>query len=305
MSELRKDYFLDRWVVISSGRGKRPQEFMQDFENKPPKTDFFAPGNEHLTPPEIGRIGGKNWKLRWFENKFPILSGHAPCCYHDPFFTRCHASGHHEILVETPDNRQLSDLSVNELKMVMDVYVKRISDLNRKYKYVSVFKNHGPKAGTSILHSHSQIIALEVIPPIIKEKVCAVRKFVVCPYQKIIEDESNSPRFCFENDSIIAFCPYASRFNFEVWIIPKNYVTSWSDINTQDFAKILKQVLEKLGNLNVSYNFCLYYSPNDDMRVHLELYPQIATWGGFERGTGIIVNSVPPEQAAGFYRGDE
>jgi UDPglucose--hexose-1-phosphate uridylyltransferase len=310
MGELRKDYILDRWVIVSSGRGKRPREF-----SKPKSTkhgiDYFAPGHEHLTPSEKGRVGGKDtWSIRWFDNKFPAVTteGSPNIETHNRFFTFASAYGNHEIIVETPDDRQLYELSVKEIAAVLKVYAKRIEELqkNSDVAYVNVFKNHGPLGGTSIIHSHSQIITTNIVPNTVQDKCRAVRKFTSCPYCDILTHERRSKRACFETKDMLAFAPYASRYNYELWIFPKQHMTSFSDIPFESMAGILKKALTKIHNFpNISYNYAIHYSPKgEDLHVHMGLYPDIAIWGGFERGSGIVINSVLPEDAAKFYRGE-
>jgi UDPglucose--hexose-1-phosphate uridylyltransferase len=310
MGELRKDYLLDIWVLYSEGRGARPKEFKQQSATVEGKC-FFCPGNEGMTPPEIGRIGAKNdWRLRWFANKFAALeqAGEAKPRTGDRFYTFAGNYGFHEVIVETPDHkRQLSDLSPAEISDVLGVYQNRIAVLSKKpnIKYVSVIKNHGAQAGTSIVHTHSQVFATAFVPPAVREKVVARRKFVACPHCDIIAREKDSPRRCFENSGWVAFCPYASRYNYEVWIYPKKHTPNLAQANLDQLADIMKQVLVKVGALNVSYNYYLTYAPaGEDLHFHIEIMPQVATWGGFERGSGAIINSVLPETAAAYYRGD-
>ncbi len=179
--------------------------------------------------------------------------------------------------------------------------------LKKKYgiPYVNVFKNHGPMAGTSIVHSHSQVIATSIIPPRVLAEALACRKFISCPYCEIVKTEKKSDRKCFENKTYVAFAPYASQYNFEVWIFPKKHARHLHETNLEDLAEILKKVLAKLHGLNVSYNYALHYAPKEhDLHFHIEVYPEIAIWGGFERGSNLIINSVSPEKAAAFYRGE-
>jgi UDPglucose--hexose-1-phosphate uridylyltransferase len=311
MGELRKDYLLDLWVLYSEGRGSRPKEFKQQASAVQQGQCFFCPGSEGMTPPEIGRIGtNKDWRLRWFANKFAALeqAGEPRSRIENRFYTFASNYGHHEVIVETPDHkRQLADLDVSEIADVLGVYQNRIAVLGKKpnIKYVSVIKNHGPQAGTSIVHTHSQVFATAFVPPAVREKVVARRKFVACPHCEIISREKDSPRRCFENSGWVAFCPYASRYNYEVWIYPKKHFTTLAQANLDQLADIMKRVLGKVGALNVSYNYYLTYAPaGEDLHFHIEIMPQIATWGGFERGSGAIINSVLPETAAAFYRGD-
>jgi len=313
--ELRKDYVLDRWVILSSGRGKRPREFKKKEKTKPSKTDYFAPGNEDKTPPEIGRLGagGKKWKMRWFENKFPAVDKHGDfeIKTDNKYFTHALAYGKHEIVVETPSKtKQLWDLEVKDIKELFKVYAGRIKEITKEegIRYVDVFKNHGPEGGTSIVHSHSQIIGYNKIPEHVSDEVEACKKHGGCPYCEIIQTERKSYRRCFENDEFAAFCPYASRFNFEVWIFPKKHLKNILDFGPEEFnslAEIMKKVLVKLRELNASYNYYLHYAPEgEDLHFHIEICPRIATWGGFELSSGDVINSVPPEDAAAFYRNE-
>ncbi|MEM2916017.1 MAG: hypothetical protein QXT19_01505 [Candidatus Woesearchaeota archaeon] len=312
MGELRKDYILDKWVVYSAGRSARPREFRHATEKVANDKCCFCPGNEYMTPPEIGRLGTKNkWQVRWFENKFPALvpEGQAEPRTDNRFFTFAGNYGYHEIIVETPDHsRQLSDLSAGEIAAVLGVYRERIEALLKKpkIKYVSIIKNHGYHGGTSLVHTHTQVFATAFVPPAVREKVVAVRRFISCPYCGIVAIEKNSERKCFENDGWLAFCPYASMYNYEVWIFPKQHIGALADADLQGLADMLRSVLSRLATLNVDYNFYLTYSPpGEDLHLHISVMPQIAVYGGFERGSGAVINSVLPELAAKFYRGEQ
>jgi len=309
--ELRKDYILDRWVYMASERKKRPKEFIKHEELKERGICYFCPGNEHLTPPEIGRVGKDKWSVRWFLNKFPVVNdnGAAGLISDKIFFKAYNSYGRHEVIVETPNHKkQLWDLNEKAIKTVLDVYKDRIEKLNKlkNIKYVVVFKNHGKEGGTSLVHPHTQVAALSLIPTLVMDEVNASKKSNGCPYCKIIKAEEKSARFCFKNSSFVAFTPYASRFNFEVWVFPKKHVrniTELGDRETMDLAKILRKILLKLRKLNLAYNFYLHYAPRGkDLHFHLEVTPRIATWAGFELSSGFVINSVMPEDAANFYR---
>jgi UDPglucose--hexose-1-phosphate uridylyltransferase len=311
--ELRKDYILDRWVFLASARKKRPREFKKAEKKAEEKICYFCPGNEHLTPPEIGRIGKKKWKIRWFPNKFPAVEqkGNPIIKTDNTFFTFSDAYGKHEVIAETPDHKkQMWDLSKEHLKEILDVYKQRIIELSKleHIKYVIVFKNHGREGGTSLVHTHTQIAAVNILPTAVEDEVKASKKYSKCPYCDIIKIEKDSHRRCFENNSIVAFAPYASRFNFEVWIFPKRHVKNITELNdkeTADLAEVLKNVLIKLKKLNASYNFFLHYAPpGEDLHFHIEVTPRFATWAGFELASDAIINSVLPEDVAKFYRGE-
>jgi UDPglucose--hexose-1-phosphate uridylyltransferase len=317
--ELRKDYILDRWVIIATGRGKRPEQFKTDddiYANDPgPEKCFFCPGNEEKTPPEIGRIkddkGG--WKLRWFTNKFPAVDkkGDPAVKTADAFFTYADAYGTHEIIVETNDHKkQLIDLGEDDIMEILKVYAHRIDELMNQpnIKYVNVFKNEGIKAGTSIVHSHSQLISLNIIPTEVNNKLEAAKKFDSCPYCDVVKAEAKSLRHVHEDDTTLTFTPYASRFNFEVWIFPKNHyktLMDFSDDELFDLAAAVKRVLRKIKEINANFNMVIYYAPKgEDMHFHIEILPRIATWAGFELESGVTINVVSPEDAAKFYKGE-
>lgn len=312
MLELRKDYILDRWVITASVRAKRPKEYKQETKVKEPKLCVFCPGNENLTPPEIGRIekNGK-WIFRWFPNKFPFVEqkGSAKIKTKNKFFTSSAGYGTHEVIADTnKHNIQLWDTKTEHIKLLLEVIKERINRLEKlkNIKYVLVFKNHGEKAGTSIIHSHVQLAAISNIPPAIREEISAIKKYKKCPYCDIVRIERKSKRKCFENKNFVAFTPYASRFNYEVWIFPKRHVKTLNELKDNemsDLADILKKILLKLKELNLSYNFHLHYSPQkENLHFHIEVTPRIAVWAGFEFSSGVTINSVMPELAAEFYR---
>lgn len=312
MAELRKDYILDRYVIIAKERGKRPEQFSKEKKAHNIKIDFFAPGNEHLTPPEIGRKENENgWYIRWFENKFPAVNkkGKIDVKIDNQFFGYADAVGRHEVIVESPKlEDELADLSLNHIKEILAVFRERIINLSRlsKVRYVSVFKNHLAPAGTSIAHTHSQVIAYNIIPTFVMEEVNACKKYVIDPYEKILEIENKSLRKVFENKTFITFCPYASRFPMQVRIMPKRYVKrmeEFNDLDLVDLAESIKKVLVKLKTINAPYNMYIHYAPDGmNMRFHVDICPRLSTWAGFEIATETIVNVISPEDAAEFYR---
>lgn len=309
--ELRKDYILNRWVVISEGRAKRPIELVKKRAKKN-EVCFFCLGNEKLTPPEIYRVEEKgNWKVRVFPNKFAAveLAGQREIRTDNRFYTFSSAYGSHEILVETPKhNKTMGQLDEENILSVLKTYKLRIEEMLcvEGIKYVTVFKNQGEAAGASLTHSHSQIISLSFVPPEITEKIDAIKKYQSCPYCDIINNEKNSYRRCFENDSFVSFTPYASRFNYEIMILPKNHITTFEKFEEKtfvDLASMMRKILQKVEALTSSYNLVLFYSPKgEDLHFHIEVLPRIATWAGFEFDSGIEINTVSPEYAASYYR---
>ncbi|MBI4448653.1 galactose-1-phosphate uridylyltransferase [Candidatus Woesearchaeota archaeon] len=310
MGELRKDYILDRWVIIAPARGKRPHQ-LQSKEESRDKTCHFCPGNEDGTPAEIGRVEKDGrWALRWFPNKYPALApeGQAEIRTDNRYYTFSASYGYHELIAESPDHhKQLWDLDPQDLVPLLNLYCRRIEELMLlpSIQFVAVIKNHGLLAGTSIVHTHSQVFALNHIPAHVRENIEAFRKHSHCPYCDVISREKDSYRHCFENAAWIAFTPYASRYNYEIWILPKAHAKNLShatDLN--GLADILHQILGRLKVLDCSYNYAILYSPIDDFHFRIEVTPRIATPGGFEMATDEFINTVSPEDAAAFYRGE-
>ena len=309
MSELRKDYILDEWVIIATERAKRPDQFKSKNKKEKTEVDYFASGNEKYTPGEILRVNDKNnkWKIRVFPNKYPAvnINGNPEIQTHNKFYTFADAYGYHEVIVETPlKNKQLWDLSKEDLVLLFEVYCNRIDQLSKKpgIKYVQIFKNHGIEAGTSIQHSHSQVIAFDNVPERVQEEINKSKPYG-CAYCEIIQREKDSYRRCFETDNFIAFTPYASRFPFEIWLFSKEHIKYLHDCDFSDLAKIFIMILKKLKELNASFNFMIYYSPSDhdNLHFHIEFLPRMTTWAGFEY-SGTVINPVIPEDAAKFYR---
>ena len=311
MGLLRKDYILDRWVYYASMRGKRPREFKNVTVKEESKLCLFCPGNEKLTPPEIGRVEYKNsWKMRWFLNKFPAveLKGN-PKLKFRIFLTEGKAYGAHEIVVETSHHKsQLADLPVKYMRELLEVYKVRAHELGRlkDIKYVQIFKNHGKDAGTSVVHSHSQIVAMPQVPSLIQNEIDANKKFKKCAYCEILKIESKSKRKIFETKNVVAIAPFASRFNYEAWIFTKRHKKNFEELSEEEFMDIsiaLKKILFKLKKINAPYNFYVHQSPlKEDLHFHIEITPRIATWAGFELSTNATINSVLPEDAAKYYK---
>lgn len=311
MGELRKDYLCDSWVLIAPVRAKRPSDFKQ---LPPPPTPadscFFCPGKEHMTPPEIGRQG-EPWTMRWFRNKFPAVEqqGEAIIKTDNTYFTYSGNFGIHEIIVETSKhNEQLADLSVETITKLLGVYIERLVAVSKEphIEYVTVFKNHGPHAGTSVYHSHSQIISINFIPPYIRElHQCSIRDGV-CQLCAVIANERTGVRLIMEQPHAIAFAPYASQFGFESWIFPTRHISDPGMLSAEelwDIALCLKRILTALQKLNASYNIALIYGTKDlEVHPHFRIYPRLGVWGGFELGSRVIINGVLPEMAAAYYR---
>jgi len=309
MPELRKDYILDRYVIIAADRGKRPHQLV-DSAKAAAKKCFFCPGSEHETPPEIYRVAeDENWRIRVFDNKFPAVSGDGNAIIQtdNDFYTFADAIGKHEVIVETESHdKQLWDLSASQIADVIEVYKLRQEEiaLIPEVKYVSVFKNSGEQAGCSIAHTHSQIIAYNLVPPIIQQKEKKTAEYDTCPYCDILAKEAESARMIYKDEHVMAFSPYASRFPYEVWIFPIKHMKSFNELSKEtidSMAIALNKVLTKLKELDAPYNYYFHYG---DFHLHMEICPRFSKvkWAGFELSTETIINPVSPEIAAEWYK---
>lgn len=316
MKELREDYILNRFTYISEERSNRPHQFAdQEGPRDHPDDCPFCPGKEDATPPEIGRRENSegNWSIRWFKNKFAALSSkEEPKLEVDQsqFFVHGPAFGTQDVIVETPTHRQMAEFEPEKIANIFEVYRNRIEKLSEREKidYVLVFKNKGEKAGASIVHSHSQVMAVGKTPSKIEKELKAFSRHDSCPYCEIIRQEKEGPRLVFENESFVAFCPYAPKYNYEVWFMPKKHIRRPSELKREQFldlARLMKKVLSRLSDNNIPYCFYLQYAPEDkDFHLQIELLPRLNVHAGFELSGGDLVVTVSPKEAAKFYRGE-
>ncbi len=317
MPELRKDYLLDRWVLINERRGKRPNEFAQRLEVIESNICPFCPGNEAMTPLEISRIPAfaKEWKMRVFPNKFPaVMSTDGAITRKKGLLQSQNALGAHEVVVQTPKHgEQLWDLPVEDIVQSIKIYQQRIKALQvlPYVEFVVLFHNQGRDAGASLQHCHSQIIALNHLPQEIKQYLQSFQKLKSklkhCPICDVIKLERKSERLIAENKSAVAIAPFASRYHFEATIFPKKHkksIIQLSDSEIRDFAMLLHKVLVKLKELYAPLNIFFAYSPKEDFHFFATIAPRLSVLAGFEFETGIVINTMPPEKAAAFYKGE-
>ncbi len=305
-SEIRKDYIQDKYVLIAPRRSQRPSQFGHLGDDCPlvrPDDSPFSPRNiNHERALDL--VGTKrNWRVYVIQNKFPAVSLDNPRAY-----------GSHEVVVETPNpNIHLEDLPLKHVAEVLDIYARRTAALskNRRIKYILIFKNAGGRAGASICHAHSQIFATEFVPPQIADKSVRVQSHRAshgdCIYCDVVQQERHSKRFIWEDKHVVAFCPYASMHNYEVWILPKQHrdnITQLSQAERLSWARIMKEILYTINHkLLLPYNYYFHQVVDDpDQHLYMKLVPRGSAWAGVEIGSGLIINPIPPEDAAKFYR---
>jgi UDPglucose--hexose-1-phosphate uridylyltransferase len=333
LNEIRKGYLLTRGVVIATSRQLRPV----DFARKTPATHLisntecpFCPGNERKTPPAVlvylkrGRniikesdTDGhrhKDWIIRCVPNLYPAFS--PPPAEESIRLDR--AVGHHEVLIESPAHAEHPAAApISQLVHVVNGYIDRFETLSAKryVSYVSIFRNHGISAGASLSHAHSQIIGANVTPEIPRVELESSKAYHddhgTCVFCDTLKAEMKGPRHIWENRSFTAFAPWASIHPFEFRVLPKMHQDCLLDLRRKtivDFAEILKTCLGGLNSLlnDPPYNYGFHTLPrNESSRYyhwHLEVYPKLSIWAGFEKSTGMYINVVSPEQAASDLR---
>ncbi len=337
-NELRKDYLIDRWAVIATERSRRPTDFAKP--RKTSATNSVCPlclGNEHMTPPAVlvylksnreivkdhdtDGLRHKNWLIRCIPNLYPAFS--PPQTQNDQAHTMQsdsfgYAVGHHEVVIESPNHDEhIADAALPQLMHVVNVYMDRLRELSAKpyVKYVSIFRNYGLEAGASLSHAHSQIIATPFVPTLVKQEIAASRSWWMqnekCVFCDIIKRESKSPRLILDTERFVVFAPYASVHPMEFWILPKKHDSNLLGLSLSEkeaFAETLKASLKALKTVvnDPPYNFGFHMSLDRDDETcyhwHLEVYPRLAIWAGFEKNTGMYINTVTPETAAAELR---
>ncbi len=325
MSEIRKDYITDTWVVISEERAKRPKDFIRTHLKIQNGSCAFCAGNEKQTPPEIyafrpaGTLpDSPGWWIRTVPNKFPALRIEDSVERRSvSVFSSISGVGCHEVIIESPEHdKPLALLPVGQVKEVIEMYKYRLADLSkdRRFKYIIIFENHGAEAGASLEHPHSQLIATPMIPVHVASEIRGADNFYTdmggeCIFDSIINEElKDGRRVVFQNGSFVCITPYASKYPYEMMILPKRHMPSFTSLNEHEIAEladILRRCLNSLYTLldDPPYNFYIHTSPLNGRDYtfyhwHLEITPRVSRVAGFERGTGFYINTLSPESAA-------
>lgn len=339
MSELRHDPIQKRWIIIATDRAQRPDSFAVEPE-RVIQGSFcpFCEGNEESTPPEIvairdrgSRSNSAGWKIRVVPNKFPALRIEGVLKRQGVgLYDRVNGIGAHEVCIESPDHlKSLTDFDVEHGSRIYRILQERLMDLHRdgRFRYVLLFKNHGAVAGASLPHPHHQVIAVPVTPKTVSTELQSARDYYLdkerCIFCDIIDQEiETGERIVALTEKYVAFCPYASRFPFEIFVAPRVHEHSFAETAPESLtglAEIMKDVLGRLrvGLNNPPFNYVFHSTPNTEMKPrrpgywatvkydyhwHIEILPRLTRVAGFEWGTGFYINPMPPEQAAAHLR---
>ena len=328
MPELRKDPIHGMWVIISTERSRRPSDFVAE-ERRP--IGGFCPlceGNEDRTPPEIIAFrdngtppNSPGWSLRVVPNKFPALRIEGDLGREgEGLYDKMNGIGAHEVVIEAPQHYgTLATLPLKAVENVLWAYRERIIDLrqDQRLRYVLVFKNHGVAAGASLEHPHSQIIALPIVPKRVAEEIEGAKVYFRykdrCVFCDIVRQElQQRNRVILENKHFVSIAPFASRFPFETWILPKTHHPSFEHMEPiyyEQAAQILSETLQRMNRVldDPPYNYVIHTTSfpeldNDYYHWHFEIMPKLTKVAGFEWGTGFYINPTPPEEAAAYMR---
>nr|MBN2278214.1 galactose-1-phosphate uridylyltransferase [candidate division Zixibacteria bacterium] len=328
MPEFRQNMATKEWVILAPERGKRPSDY---HKNQPPiKTlnDYepdcpFCRDNENQTEKPVYVFpDNDNWQVRVVPNKYASLQPDlAVTRTRVGNFMAAKGFGVADVVIEHPRHDMNPALmTLDEVANILRAYQLRQTEISRndKINLVTIFRNHGARAGTSLAHPHSQIIATPIVPPHVRypieQAVQYYDDFGSCVYCDMVREEiDQKERIIEETDNFAAFCPYAARSPFECRIYPKRHIPSFLNLDSaeeqDELAWILREILGKLyfGLHNPDYNYIIRSAPigDEDARYfhwYMVIIPKIAITAGFEIGSGIYINTVAPEEAALFLR---
>jgi UDPglucose--hexose-1-phosphate uridylyltransferase len=328
LSELRKDPITGRWVIISTDRRKRPHDFRMESVQIPPNPSCpFCEGHESMTPHEIlsyrsrGDADTPGWDLRVVPNQFPVLRVEGTLDRQgEGLFDKMNGIGAHEVVIESPRHEDtLATMSDAAVEQVLWACRDRVRDLkqDRRFRYIIVFKNHGTAAGASLDHSHSQLIALPVVPREVRDEVEGARAHYQmkerCVFCDVLRQEAaDGRRLIAETADMVALAPYAPRFPFETWILPRRHDAHFEDTPRQEvgsLARLLADILRRMNRTlrHPPYNLLIHSAPLDApagefYHWHVEVIPKLTKVAGFEWATGFYVNPTSPEEASQVLR---
>lgn len=312
MSELRKEPVLQRWVVV-----------MKDHRFQPSDHCPFCPGYEAETPAEVFALrpyssspNAPGWTVRVVPNKYPFLrieGDLAKRAY--GLYDRMNGVGAHEIVVETPEHDQhLGTMPAAQIGAVLQAFRARMLDLRRdpRFKHIMIVKNHGP-ALSALPHPHSHVVAFPIVPRRIDEELKGTFNYYQfhdrCIYCDMIGQESGrAERMIVETERVACFIPFASRYPYETWILPKNHAYDFGQISDAEIAELADVMRRLFGCLRTAlndppYSLALHSSPlqaqlRPQYHWHFEIRPRVEMIHGFEWATGLFIHTLPPEEAA-------
>jgi len=324
-SELRQDLVSGDWILIAPKRGKRTHQFSQSTKRKKvskENCDFEHAGEQEGTAIINSYPSTAKWQTRIILNKFPVvypLEVPSTPKKIGPIAV-ISGTGHHEVLVTRDHHKNFSGLSRGEALLVFKQFLARYQTLskNKNITYISFFQNWGPTAGASLYHPHYQFIAIPVIPPDVAHSLKGAKRYfqnhrscVHCA--QIAWERKEKKRIVFENRQAVVFCPFVSKFPFEIRLFPKHHIPFFENTDPNTLRGITDALQVALRRLKISlkdpdYNFFIHTAPIKNKNSHryyhwhIEIIPKTTVRAGFELGTGIEINVVDPDDAARLLR---
>ncbi|MFM7745558.1 MAG: galactose-1-phosphate uridylyltransferase [Actinomycetota bacterium] len=317
MSQLRLNPLTGRWVTLVADRAKRPTDFaprLAQVEADPSRPCPFCPGNEEATPPALEQVDSEGkWTLRVVPNLYPAFDGDGNLTVHNlgPVHTMADASGIHEVFVITPNHTSgVGTFADNVIRNIMTALRRRFEEHARtpNVRYTQAFINHGREAGASLAHPHGQILGLPFVPGEILEEERAFERFkggcILCA--TIDAERVDNKRVVLESEHAVVVTPYWSGSPYELLIIPASHDAHLTDSSDDVLTAIgiaIRDAIRMLNNTlgDVAYNLVFHTAPSHhagNFHWHVHLWPKLTTTAGFEKGTGVLINIVPPEDAA-------
>lgn len=328
MPEIRRDPLTGRRVIIAPERGDRPRPLDTAAPAAAAGPCPFCTGNEAMTPPEVwaDRETGSlpntpRWRVRIVPNKYPAFDRQpirSP--QQNSYYEIDAAVGVHEVIIESPlHETHMSELSAAQCAAVLRAYRSRWQELetDRRWRYLLIYKNQGERAGATLEHVHSQLIALREMPPgPARERDRARARFELtgrCVSCEIVEREvQEGARVVLESERFVALCPFAARFAYETWILPKFHAAHFATTAGTDLAELAETVgrtIRQLSSLaaQIPFNLLIHSAPlqqaaGEFCHWRMEILPQLHRAAGFEWGSGLHMNPVAPEEAARLLR---
>lgn len=317
MSQLRLDPLTGRWVIIAGDRAERPSAFLTSslpVEGGPPRPCPFCPGNEDATPPALESYGSSGkWQVRVVPNKYPAFEGNEPMIvsHVGPVFTQAPASGIHEVFILSPDHElSWADLGETQAGLVMaalrDRMLEHMSIPGLRYSQAVV--NRGREAGASLFHPHGQLLSMPFVPGETANEVAGFSRFqgncLLCAVTDAEEEAGH--RMIHADERVVALAPFWSGSPYEMLVIPRGHGPHLFRADMEDLVGVGRSIQLALTALrtrlgDVPYNIMFHSAPyrlSGDYHWHVHIVPKVTTPGGFELGSGVLINVVPPEQAA-------
>jgi len=328
MPELRQNIATKEWVILATERARRPEEFVQPqrplTEDRPELEEScpFCPGNEEPEL-EVMRIPERGpWQLRVVHNKYPALQieGERMRTF-EGVHRQITGVGYHEVLVESPLHNTCPALeSAIEVSLMLEAFKIRGREIAQdpRIEQIIYFKNHGDRAGTSLVHPHTQLIGLPIVPYSIRARTEEARRYFDdtgrCVLCHMLSDELQEyQRVVAKSKYFVAFIPYAALSPFHIWVLPRRHESSFLNATAyelDDLGQLLHQVLRKLyiGLRDPDYNYVIRAAPVRDpgyeyLHWYITIVPRVTRSAGFELGSGMFINTALPEASAAFLRG--